>query len=103
MSQRGDLTGALDNALAAIGEAREVILATPNFLVLPTILPGLAAIAAVPESVARHCHAAGQLAVSPLPVNVPAYDVMMIRHASQDADPGHRWLREQIAALPAGE
>ncbi len=101
MSQHGDLTGAVDTALGAIGEAREVILAIPNFLVLPYILPGLAAIAAVPESVARHCHAVAELAVSPLPVHIAAYDVTMIWHASQEPDPGHRWLRELISALPA--
>ncbi|WP_426435778.1 LysR family transcriptional regulator [Bradyrhizobium genosp. P] len=96
MSLRGEPSGQVDEKLAALGRERFVVIASSNFLVLPYVLHGVAAVAAVPRLVAQYCADAVGLAVSPLPVEVSAYDVTMLWHLRTDRDPAHRWLRDRL-------
>jgi LysR family transcriptional activator of mexEF-oprN operon len=98
MSLRGELAGLVDERLAALGRRRFVMISTSNFLVLPYVLHGIAAVAAVPRLMAQYCAEAVGLAVSPLPVEVDAYDVAMLWHVRTDGDPAHRWLRDRLKA-----
>ncbi len=46
-----------------------------------------------------HLHCAsllGDLVTLPLPFALPGIRVALLWHPSQDADPGHRWLRALI-------
>lgn len=94
----GKLYGKIDELLRSAGKERYVSITTQNFLVLPYILYGRSAIAAVPNPVARCCAHAMGLAVSPLPVALAPYDISMLWHLRMDRDPGHRWLRERLKA-----
>jgi LysR family transcriptional activator of mexEF-oprN operon len=98
MSLRGEPSGLVDEKLAALGRQRLVFVSTSNFLVLPYVLHGVAAVAAVPRLVAKFCADAVGLAVSPLPVDVDSYEVAMLWHVRTDGDPAHQWLRARLKA-----
>jgi LysR family transcriptional activator of mexEF-oprN operon len=98
MSLRGEPAGRIDERLAALGRQRHVVICTSNFLVLPYLLHGVAAVAAVPTLMAQYCAEAVGLAASPLPVELDAYDVAMLWHVRTDGDPAHRWLRDRLRA-----
>nr|WP_279474541.1 LysR substrate-binding domain-containing protein [Aeromonas caviae] len=71
---------------------------------ITTLVPGFAtALALVRESnlvaTVPHLHCAsllGDLVTLPLPFALPGIRVALLWHPSQDADPGHRWLRALI-------
>jgi LysR family transcriptional activator of mexEF-oprN operon len=96
MSLRGELAGGLDALLARRGAERFVFMATPHFLTIPFLLHGFRAIAAVPRRLAENCADAVGLALSPLPVEVPGFDVSMLWHARTETDPAQRWFRDLI-------
>jgi LysR family transcriptional regulator, mexEF-oprN operon transcriptional activator len=96
MSLHGELSGAVDAALARRGAKRFVFVATPHFLTIPFLLRGFRAVAALPRRLAENCAAAIGLAVCPLPLDIQGYDVSMLWHARSDADPAQRWLRDLV-------
>jgi LysR family transcriptional activator of mexEF-oprN operon len=96
MSSRGDLSGCVDGLLAHDGTRRFVFMATPHFLTMPFLLHGLRAAAAVPRRLAKNCVDMANLAISPLPVEVKGFDVVMLWHARTDTDPAQRWIRELV-------
>lgn len=97
----GDTRGVLDDKLAALGKARQVIATTPYAHVLPFLLERVAAIGIVPSRVAWRCLAAARLRAAAPPVALPAYRVRAVWHARADGDPGLVWLRGVIRAVAA--
>jgi DNA-binding transcriptional LysR family regulator len=99
-TRRGKLTGPVDEALAALGLAREIAVYVPNFpavvaVVADSDLVGLATRSYVEKRIA----AGAALASFALPVPTPALTVSAIWHPRLDADPAHRWLRDLTAAV----
>ena len=89
----------VDEALAALGLARDVVVAAPSF-------PAALAIACASDLVAQvteSCLSAEQMrqGASPhaeaqgfrLPVHTAAFTISQMWHPRMDADPAHRWLR----------
>ncbi len=101
VSSAGDFTGAVDTALAQTGRPRFVQLSTPNFLTIPFLLRGSRAVAVVPSRLALHCRDAIGLALSPLPVKVDGFDVVMVWHMRTAADPAQRWFRDRLREAAA--
>jgi DNA-binding transcriptional LysR family regulator len=101
MSTRGETSGVVDAALNAEGQSRRVRASMPYFLSLPFCLYGLAAIACVPQRMADLCANATRLAVSPVPVPMPALEVSMAWAIRADRDPGLVWLRGLIVSAAA--
>jgi LysR family transcriptional activator of mexEF-oprN operon len=99
MSSRGDLSGCVDGLLAREGAQRFVFVATPHFLAIPFLLHGLRAAAAVPRRLAENCADVAGLAVSPLPVEVKGFDVVMLWHARTGSDPAQRWIRDLVRKM----
>jgi DNA-binding transcriptional LysR family regulator len=96
VSSASDFSGAVDTALAETQRTRFVQLSTPNFLTIPFLLRGSRAVGVVPSRLALHCRDAIGLAVSPLPVTVPGFDVAMVWHVRTDSDPAHIWFRHCV-------
>jgi LysR family transcriptional activator of mexEF-oprN operon len=96
MSLRGDMSGCIDRALAAIQAERFVFAATSHFLTIPFLLRGLRAVATIPRRLAETCADMAGLAVSPLPIAVDGFDVSMLWHARTETDPAHRWFRQLV-------
>jgi LysR family transcriptional regulator, mexEF-oprN operon transcriptional activator len=103
MSSWGDLSGCVDGLLARDGAQRFVFMATPHFLAIPFLLHGLRAAAAVPRRLAENCADMVGLAVSPLPVEVEGFDVVMLWHARTGSDPAQRWIRQLVREAAGSE
>ncbi|MDZ4360557.1 MAG: LysR substrate-binding domain-containing protein, partial [Variovorax sp.] len=86
--------GPTDEALAAQGLTRRVALSVPHFLFMMSVLASTDMVAMLPERLAR---GAPGLRVVEAPLEVPGYEMAMLWHERRHRDPGHRWLREQIA------
>lgn len=91
----GGFSGATDEALAAHGLSRRVVLSVPHFLFVPSAVADTDLVAMLPERLATK-HPA--LRVVEPPVEVPAFELVMLWHERLHRDPAHRWLREHIAA-----
>jgi DNA-binding transcriptional LysR family regulator len=96
MSTRGDAAGPLDDVLKALGQRRDVMVSTPNFLVIPYLLKGRRLVATLPAQLANACAEELGLSVRAPPFDAPDFDVIMAWHARTAKEPGAVWLREQI-------
>jgi DNA-binding transcriptional LysR family regulator len=91
----GGFAGATDDALAAAGLSRRVVLSVPHFLAMLAIVAGTDMVAMVPERIVRGNPA---LKVMEPPLPVPGYEMAMLWHERRHRDPAHQWLRDHIAA-----
>ena len=96
LSPAGDLAGALDPALAAVGRTRAVLAAVSHFPTIPFVPKRRRALSNVPSTVAAHFARAYHLAICP-PLPVPRFKVPLAWHARADADPAHAWFRNMVA------
>lgn len=90
----GGFRGVTDEALAAAGLSRRVVLSVPHFLFVVSALVGSDLVAMLPERLVRGNAA---LRVVEPPLQVPGYEMVMLWHERVHRDPAHRWLREHIA------
>ena len=85
VSGRGDMHGALDEALATIGRSRRVGLVMPSFLMVPPTLESSNMIALLP----RHClppDHESRLAVFEPPISIEGFPLHMAWHRRRDSD-----------------
>lgn len=88
----------LEIVLGSARVRRQVQLLLPNYLPLPGIVSSTELLATVPGSLLDSLPADLPLSVAQLPVPMPAVQVSMIWHRSQELSPSMRWLREQVRA-----
>lgn len=91
--------GVVDDALAKIGRKRVIALTSPRFSVTPFVVRQAPVIATMHSRLARFFAESMGLTVSPAPIVLPDVSISMIWHASNDAVPSQRWLRETIVKL----
>jgi len=94
----GSFTGVTDEALAAAGASRRVVLSVPHFLFLRAALAATDLVAMLPSRLLRDAPELQQLEA---PVAVPGYEMAMLWHERVHRDPAHKWLRDTIAAAVA--
>jgi DNA-binding transcriptional LysR family regulator len=99
VSPRGDITGAVDRPLAALGLSRRIQLLVATYLALPAVLEATDLIATVPERTARRIAAAG-LAIKPLPIEL-SVTVSMAWHRRNARAPAHLWFRGVLTEAAA--
>ena len=92
----------IEEALERAGLARRIALRVPHFTVVPMVLQRTDLILILPERVARVYERQGPFRYLPPPVSIPPADVGVHWHQRFDADPGNRWLRDQLLELFAG-
>ncbi len=85
--------GVTDDALAAVGRQRRVVLSVTGFLVLAEVLKTTDLVAVVPSRLVRHD--AGLKMLRP-PVEIPGFSKIAVWHDRTHRDPGHRWLRSLL-------
>jgi DNA-binding transcriptional LysR family regulator len=56
-------------------------------------------ILSMPERIANDFVDLAPLNIVPIPIELPAYDLVMVWHPLRDTDPAHRWLRDQITGI----
>lgn len=91
------LADPVDEALAAIGRKRQVVLKMPNFFILPRVLQHNNFISVAPERLIRYF--SPMLKILPLPIEVPGFSMNLVWHEATHASAAHTWLREQILNL----
>src|SRR5262245_40591773 len=74
-------------------------LRVPHFTVVPLVLERTDLVLTLPSRVARVYERRGKLKALPLPLPMPPADVGVHWHERFEADPGNRWLREQMIEL----
>ncbi|QYF95846.1 LysR family transcriptional regulator [Massilia sp. PAMC28688] len=94
LARRGSSFGPVDEALQAQGLRRNVAATVGGFSAALALARGSDMIATVPE---RHTgNLRGEMASFTLPLDVPGMTVSMMWHPRQQADQGHRWLRDCV-------
>jgi len=91
----GGFHGPTDVALAEQGLSRQVVLSVPHFMLLASVLASTDLVAMVPE---RLVSTDPRLRVVEAPLAVRGFEMLMLWPERVHRDPGHRWLREVIAA-----
>ena len=89
----------IEEALDRAGLSRRIALRVPHFTVVPMVLERTDLILILPQRVARVYERQGKFKSLPPPVAIPPADVGVHWHERFDADPGNRWLREQLLEL----
>jgi DNA-binding transcriptional LysR family regulator len=99
VSFSGRARGPVDQALAALGRQRRVVLTVNQFFTAGQVVRRSDLLAVLPESFIAA--AGGGLATRELPLALAPVQVAMVWHLRHDAEPSHRWLRERVRAAAA--
>lgn len=100
-SPEGRLHGLGDAALAAAGHSRRVMASVPVFEGALRIVAQTDLLALVPVPIARMRASEGAYDIYDPPVRVGPVHLCMIWHRRFDDDPGHCWMRGQVAEVLA--
>ncbi|MCE6995044.1 LysR family transcriptional regulator [Saccharothrix sp. S26] len=98
VSRRGRLANALDDTLARLGLTRRVVAAVPTEAAAFAFARESDLVVTVPEATARATAAGPDLALLPLPLDLPPAPVYLSWHQRHDTDPAHAWLRDLARA-----
>lgn len=99
--QGGDFTTPVDEALAALGLRRKVVLSASSFLFVPEIVSRSDMVALVPmRLVHEHAH---RLKVVSCPLPLEGFAVGMVWHGRSHGHSGHRWVRDTIVSSIDGQ
>jgi DNA-binding transcriptional LysR family regulator len=99
VSFSGRAHGYVDQALAALGRQRRVMLTVNQFSTAARVVQGSDLLTVLPASFIGA--AGGALVSRELPLTLAAVHVEMVWHLRHDASPAHRWLRERVQAAAA--
>ncbi|WP_194726446.1 LysR family transcriptional regulator [Noviherbaspirillum malthae] len=89
----------VSKALGKRAVRRRIVLQTPHYAVVPTILAKTDMVAIVPVHVAITFARLAEFKTLPLPFKVPAIKVTQFWHQRSHHDHGHIWLRSVLADL----
>jgi len=101
VSFSGQPHGYVDQALAALGRQRRVVLTVNQFFTAGRVVARSNLLTVLPEGFVEATGYADELVVRELPMALQPVHVEMIWHLRHDGDPAHRWLRgllQQAAA-----
>lgn len=90
----GGFYGIVDETLAALGRERTILVSAPSFLLVPSLIAASDLIATVPTHMAATWR--GRVAVLAPPCEIARFPMEMGWHPRNQAEPGLRWLREQV-------
>ena len=88
--------GVVDDALAKLGLRRTVVLTTPRFLVVPSLVARAPVVVTMHARLARLFAAELGLSLSPPPVELQDIAISILWHSSYDHDRAHAWLRRIV-------
>lgn len=92
--QGGSFVTPVDEALAASGQRRNVVLSASSFLFVPQLVRQSDLVAIVPQRLVQDRQEGLRLLPCPLPVE--GFSVGMVWHERSQTHSGHRWIREQV-------
>lgn len=100
--------GLVDQALAALGWRRHIVLTVNQFFTAGQVVTQSDLLTVLPLSFIPATGTMDRMVTRPLPFELAAVSVQMLWPVRQDADPAHRWLRAEVeraggqAAIDAG-
>jgi len=101
VSFSGRAFGFIDEALAAQGRSRRVVLTVNQFFTAGKIVAHSDLLTVLPRHFINVTGFADQLVLRELPFPAPSIQVDALWHQRQDGSSAHAWLRAQVAALAA--
>ena len=101
MSFSGRPYGYVDEALAALGRQRRIVLTVNQFFTAGRVVAQSDLLTVLPEGFVEATGNGADLVTRELPLTLDPVHVEMIWHLRQDTNPAHRWLRDQILATAA--
>ena len=96
IAPRGLPGGPVDDALAARGLSRRVVLKVPSFLPALSIIATTDLFLTAPEGLIRDAAEGLPLVVHPTPVAARPFGLSVAWHERAQHDSAHAWLREQV-------
>lgn len=99
VSFSGRAVGFMDDALAAVGRTRRIVLTVNQFFTAGKIVAHSDLLTVLPRHFVRVTGFADQLMMRELPLAPPPIQVDTLWHLRQDGVSAHAWLRGQIASL----
>lgn len=102
VSFSGRAVGQVERVLAALGRRRRIVLTVNQFFTAGRVVAHSDLVTVLPESFLSATGDTGDLAIRELPFALPPVHVEMLWHLRHDADPAHRWLRDQVLAVAGG-
>ena len=100
VSFSGRRRGYVDQALAALGRQRRIVLTVNQFFTAWRVVQQSDLLTVLPETFMGTTGYGPKLVLRELPMSLNPVHVEMIWHLRHDADPAHRWLRDQMLAAP---
>jgi len=95
VSPTGQGDGVVDGVLAAHASQRRVALRVPHFASALAVVRDTDLVVVAPGALRRRQQQLG-LHELPLSFALPEHALQLVWHPRYDADPGHRWFREQL-------
>jgi LysR family transcriptional regulator, mexEF-oprN operon transcriptional activator len=99
LSPRGEASGPIDDELAKQGLKREVLVSVAHFPLMPFLLRKTPSLVNMPARAARFYAQEFGLEVCELPIPSSSFEVGLLWHAKNDAEPALRWLVDAVARL----
>jgi len=93
--------GFVDQALAALGRQRRIVLTVNQFATAGSVVARSDLLTVLPRQFLPATGAEHRLVQKPLPLPLAPIDVEMLWHLRKDDDPPHRWLRERLCEAAA--
>jgi DNA-binding transcriptional LysR family regulator len=90
-----------DQYLAKKEIRRRLEVTVESFLLVPFLLQGTRLVSVILERVARQLMASTNVRILESPIALPDIHEAMFWHPRHRTDPGHRWIRERLAAVAA--
>lgn len=97
VSFSGKPFGFIDEALAALGRERRIVLTVNQFFTAGRVVATTDLLTVLPRHFVGVASVRDELVWRPLPMPLPAVHVDALWHRRRNHDPAHRWLRETIA------
>jgi DNA-binding transcriptional LysR family regulator len=102
VSFAGRPRGFVDEALAALGRTRRVVLTVNQFATAARVVHESDLICVLPRSFVPATGLAAGLVLRVPPMALPRIEVGMLWHRRHDRDPAQRWLRATVAEVVRG-
>jgi DNA-binding transcriptional LysR family regulator len=102
VSFSGRAHGLVDEALAALGRRRRIVLTVNQFYTAGQVVTGSDLLAVLPLSFLGATGNHQDLVVKELPFDPGRVHVEMVWHVRRDAESAHRWLRDQVMRASVG-
>jgi DNA-binding transcriptional LysR family regulator len=97
----GRAHGFVDEALAALGRQRRVVLTVNQFATAGSVVARSDLLTVLPRQFLPATGVEHRLVQKPLPLALASVNVEMMWHLRKDDDPAHRWLREVVIEAAA--